>query len=449
MASFDRWRLPCLATCNMTLTDNTTVDRDNPTDIRVCFATMHFHPLYGGAALRVQRYALGLAQRGIRMSVFTQAITPKLLAEGVTSDAQNCNDPDSQRDWPLFEIMDGLPVQRTTLPTDWRRNPAFFRRVAEHCQQRRSEIDVLHFNTLGHWAIPWVHRIRRLGIPTIYMATMLGAFSSNAQRRTWQRIHRRFPLNLVDRVVVSSTVMARYFIRMGVSTQIEVIPNGVDLNRFRPIEDDGKKVRLREGLGLSPGWDIVLGIGAISPRKGTDILIESFVRSCREYRNARLVLVGPRHDQEKETLSGFRQHLENTITAANIQERVIFTGNVSNVQDYLRAADLLVFPSRREGMGNVVAEAMACGIPVIMTPFLGLPDEFGTPGKHYVLSGWEPEALAADIRKLLASAEYRRNLGHRGRHWVEQKLDVGQSLDRYASMYFELAGRRGTGRTRE
>lgn len=428
---------------------NLITDNENLAEVQVCFVSRRFYPLYGGPVLRFQRYAPGLALRGVKMSVFTQAITPKLLAErGTLSSPNGSSEPqgDDSREWPLFEIVDGLPIRRTKLPGGWRQQPAFFRRVAQHCEKRRREIDVLHFNSLDKWAIPWVRKIRRLGIPTVYTATLLGQFSPNPIRRALQRFDRRLPVNVVDRVVVSSGGMSRDLERMGVSTRIEVIPNGVDLRRFRPIEDETKKARLRYVLGLKPDWEVVVAIGPIVPRKGVDSLVDAFARICRENPNAHLVLVGPRHDLSGLAPPGFHDQLQQLICDA--QDRVHFTGPVSNVEDYLRAADLFVFPSHREGMPNVVSEAMACGIPIIMTPFLGLPEEFGSPGRHYVLSTWEPEALASEIQRLLGSAELRRNLGQEGRHWVEQKLDVNRSLDRYTSLYFELARRCGDRRPR-
>lgn len=430
----------------MTLTDSAPADQENPRDLGVCLASMRFYPLYGGPVLRFQRYAPGLAKRGVKISVFTQAITPKLLAERGTVSTTNGSSEtsrDSLGEWPLFEIVDGIPILRTKLPSGWRHKPAFFRRVATYCQQLRRDIDVLHFNSLDKWAIPWLGKIRRFGIPTVYTNTMVGNLSSHPVKRALQRLDRRVALNLVDRVVVSSSVMLRDLERLGVSTQIEVIPNGVDLDRFRPIEGETNRALLRHKLALGADWEIVLAIGPIIPRKGVDTLVDAFARISRENPNAHLVLVGPRHDLSGLAPAGFHDEIYKLISDANAQDRVHFTGPVSNVQDYLRAADLLVFPSHREGMPNVVPEAMACGIPIIMTPFLGLPEEFGMPGTHYVLSSWEPEGLASDIRSLLSSSEHRRNLGDEGRHWVERKLDVKYSLDRYASMYFELAGRCG------
>jgi glycosyltransferase involved in cell wall biosynthesis len=118
---------------------------------------------------------------------------------------------------------------------------------------------------------------------------------------------------------------------------------------------------------------------------------------------------------------------------------VTFTGAVDNVEAYLQTADVFVFPSRKEGMPNVVPEAFACGLASILTPFKGLPDEFGRPGEQYVLVERNAEALATAINAILDDPERRRQLGRRGRKWVEEHLDVEISLDRYADLYYELA----------
>ena len=415
--------------------------QNSPADIGVCLAHKFFYPVYGGGAMRFQRYAPGLARSGIRMRAFTQAVTSELMArQGSLADEDNrqVTRSDDAPEWPLLEVIDGLPVQRTELPGGWRRWPAYFRSLVRYCEERRQEIDVVQFISLQKWAAPWVPRLRRLGIGTVITCTMVGEFSSNPWKRALQRFDRRFPFQLVDQVVVSSSVMRRYLEELGVSTPIQVIPNGVDLRRFRPVANGGQKSRLRQDLGLDPNWEIVLAVGPVSPRKGTDILIDAFVRLCHERRNVRLVLVGPNGHREGETTDGFHQRLRCAIANGNAEDRVIFVGPVNNVEEYLRAADLLVFPSRREGMGNAVLEAMACGIPVVTTPFTGRPEEFGSPGTHYLLSSWEPEALAANIRKLLGNEGFRRSVGQQGRRWVEENLDVDDSLDRYATLYRDL-----------
>ena len=85
-------------------------------------------------------------------------------------------------------------------------------------------------------------------------------------------------------------------------------------------------------------------------------------------------------------------------------------------------------------------EAMACGLPVITTPFLGLPDEFGVAGVHYALSGWETDILTDDIRRFLANEQHRQRLGSKARRWVVENLDVNHSLDQYAAFYRDVVG---------
>jgi glycosyltransferase involved in cell wall biosynthesis len=117
------------------------------------------------------------------------------------------------------------------------------------------------------------------------------------------------------------------------------------------------------------------------------------------------------------------------------------TGEVSNVEEYLQAADIFVFPSRREGMPNVVPEAFASGTPTVLAPFVGLPEEFGRAGTHYVLANRTATDLADAIIALLASPQRREELAGEARRWVESKLDLERSLMLYASLYCEIAQR--------
>jgi glycosyltransferase involved in cell wall biosynthesis len=129
------------------------------------------------------------------------------------------------------------------------------------------------------------------------------------------------------------------------------------------------------------------------------------------------------------------------IMAANSPkpERITFTGEVENVENYLCAADVFVLPSRLEGFANVVAEAMASGLPAVLTPYQGLPQEFGMPGREFLLSSYEPEKLAESIAMLLDNQGMRKQLGIAARNWAEKKLDIEMSIDSYARLYRQLA----------
>ena len=90
-------------------------------------------------------------------------------------------------------------------------------------------------------------------------------------------------------------------------------------------------------------------------------------------------------------------------------------------------------------MVNVVLEAMASGIPVVLTPHIGLPKDFGKPGHHYLLADRNPDAIAAVITELMANDELCAKLGRKGRRWVEETMDIEHAIDQYAALYHELA----------
>lgn len=407
--------------------------------VGVCLGSMSFYPLYAGPALRFQRYGPGLQQRGAHLQVFTQAVTTALI-ERDGSIAQEPGEVKGTRSGtvilpPKQEMVDGMLVQRVDLPDGWMREPAYFRRLAAYCRQHRSEIDVVQLLNADFLAAPWLIQLRQLGLKLIFTHTLLSELSPNRWKQSLQRFHRRVPLNLVDAVVVSSQEMQSKIQELNPRTLVQVIPNGVDLKRFHPVPDEYQRACIRQELGLNPEWDIILAIGPIIPRKGTDVLVEAFVSLYRDYPQARLVLVGPRHDLAREDLQDFRHNLQRMITESGAGDRVIFTGPVSNVQAYLQAADFLVFPSRREGMPNVVPEAMATSLPVVMTPFTGLPVEFGKPGEQYLLSSWEPSDLSRHIRRLLDDTNLKLEMGQAARDWVASQLDLEKSLDAYMDLY--------------
>lgn len=95
-------------------------------------------------------------------------------------------------------------------------------------------------------------------------------------------------------------------------------------------------------------------------------------------------------------------------------------------------------------MANVVLEAMASELAVVMTPHIGLPPDFGQPGTHYLLADRNPEAIAAVIAELLDDDERCHKLARKGREWVEETMDLECVLDQYAALYHELAERKQT-----
>jgi glycosyltransferase involved in cell wall biosynthesis len=415
--------------------------------VDLCVAALHFHPAYAGPAIRFRRYAPGLRRRNVAMRVFTVDSTgggnPPVTATGEPQDGDPNGNGAGARPWR--DRVDEISVLRQPLRHEAGTRRGWWeyqRRLVELCERSGSRPEVLQLLSVDPWSAYFLFRIRRLGVPTIYTHTMQSSLSDRWWKRPLQRIYWPLPYRFLDCTVVSSGVMRDNLREIGVRGRIEVIPNGTDMERFRPVSRD-EKLRVRRDLGLDGEEPVVLFVGSISPRKGVDVLLEAWVRVSRSMPEARLVLVGPRHDEIRpdETVGDFFRTIEESLAAVEAPDRVVFTGAVDEVDAYYRAADLFVFPSRKEGMPNVVPEAYACGLPVVMTPFQGLPEEFGRPGEHHRLVERTPEAIARAVVDLLESEARRREMGARARAWAEERLGLATALDRYAELYRELSGR--------
>jgi glycosyltransferase involved in cell wall biosynthesis len=414
------------------------VDGTRQRPVRVCFAFRTYHPVYSGAALRFKRYAPGLQARGIEITVCTT--TPD-EAKGVAAGMENTwHDLPNGALLPVEEV-DGIPVHRIRVPdrgaagrTLW-----FNRGILEHCRRAPHRPDVVQLFTPALTGLPWLLGLRRMGISIVATRSMM----PELPRSPWRRLLRRTSMRLASRAshreVVGSEAMLEAFQEIGIDGRIKVIPHGVDLERFRPPRSAEEKAVLRSRLGLPEDARVLLFVGAIIPRKGVDHLLEAWCRLASDHEDLHLVLVGPRLDRSSPEHADFRRRLDELADASGARDRLHFTGAVDDVERYMSAADIFVFPSRREGSPNAVAEAMASGLPVVVCPFSGLTPEFGSAGTHYLLSDFVGEAIAAEVEGLLASRDLREALGRQGRKRAQMHMNIERSIDRYAELYFDLA----------
>lgn len=405
-----------------------------PPSVDVLLAAFRFHPVYAGPAIRFKRYVPGLRERGVNLRVFSAHLEDdERIGGGSIEDGQLLH-PDN---------VDGISVQRVHVGDARPKRQLFryYRALARYVGASEQRPEVVQLLTLTPWASFWYREIRRMGVPLVYTSTMMPTPGLAWYKRRFDRI----PLRWLDCVVVSTGIMRDAMGKVPARLRVDVIPNGLDLDRFRPVESTGQRETTRRRLGLESCSELVLFLGGVlNHRKGVDVLAEAWRRIAIERPEARLVLVGPHADELKPAgpqatfLEGVRRSLA---SAPGGLDRVVFTGPVDNVQDYLRAADVFVFPSRKEGMPNAVPEAFGCGLASVLTPFEGLPEEFGRPGEEYLLSPRTPGDLSEAVIGLLESPQRQRALGAAARAWVEANLGLDRSLDQYADLYRDLSER--------
>ena len=146
--------------------------------------------------------------------------------------------------------------------------------------------------------------------------------------------------------------------------KLKILKNGIDLDRFQYSPETREE--MRKELGIGPD-DYALGhIGRFSYQKNQEFIIDLAGELKIVFPQIRVILIG-----SGETM----QQIKNRVREAGLNDNVLFVGNVNNVQAYLQAMDVFVFPSRFEGLGIVGIEAQAAGLPVIAST--NVPEELG------------------------------------------------------------------------
>jgi glycosyltransferase involved in cell wall biosynthesis len=400
--------------------------------LEVCLASPLFPPDYSGAALRFSRYAPGLLERGIRLHVVAAEVGAWRPESGGRAR------DDFAHMLPQGRLLS--EVHRIPIPPDGsrsRKRRAYESGVLARCRSVDSRPHVLI--NLSRGSLGGLMRLRRTRVPMVYVQTMHDNPSSGSVKSWLSRGYSRLRYALVDRVIVSSGAMRDGLRESGVRTPIDVVPHGVDLVRFSPGDGAGRREGVRERLGLPPTSELVVFVGPVSARKGLDHLVGAWDRVAGRRPSAHLLIVGPEEDGARASGASFGTRLRTRFAGGRGGDRVHFVGAVRDVEAYLRESEVFVFPSLREGMPNVVGEAFGCGVACVLTPFLGLSEEFGEAGREYVLVEHDGKMIGDAILGLLEDPSRRRELGSQARRWAEQELSVERSLDRYAEILWGLA----------
>jgi glycosyltransferase involved in cell wall biosynthesis len=238
-------------------------------------------------------------------------------------------------------------------------------------------------------------------------------------------------LFLADGLISISSAMKREFLRAGApEALIHDIANGIDLERFSPV-DLQAKFTLRRKLRLPPDQKLFLYSGRLARGKGLEMLLRVWARIHQEASNqAHLVLVG---SGQQYALS-CEPELRHFVSINQLNSSVSFTGGVPNVQEYLQAADFFVFPSESEGLPVSLVEAAACGLPCIATRVDGNLDVIKENVTGVLVGQKDEEDLYRAISMCLADPQRFRRLGEHGRIDVIERFDVDKIFARYLDL---------------
>ena len=228
-------------------------------------------------------------------------------------------------------------------------------------------------------------------------------------------------------LAISDAVKKEVYEQVGFEKKIDVVHAPVPIEKY--IQATGKGVR--EEFGVKQTEFLIVAVGHFAEVKGWDIAVEAFVEVNKQHSNTKLLLVG------KTTSKSFYNKILMLIKNNNLEENVIFAGNRSDIPDILNVSDLFVFPSRSEGAGAALIEAMAAGLPCIATNTGGIPGIIEDGCNGFLFERDNAADLSDKIIKLIMAPELKYQLINSAKKGLE-KFTIEAYVENVFSHYQRL-----------
>lgn len=385
--------------------------------MRILKVTQSYSPFLerGGPAVKVRALARGLAARGHRVTVLTAD-----LSRG------GRNDLGEKNKWGWRSIEEN--VETIYLPTAFTFraltvNPG----LRSFCRARLADFDLVHIYGLYDLIGPAVARLSaNRGVP--YLIEPMGMYRPIDRafflKSVWRRLLGNRMIARTRRMIVTSELEREDLLEGGVPAErIRLRYNPVDLADFQTLPSPGT---FRNRWRIPPDQPLILFLSRLIPRKGADLLIEAFTEALPE--RGTLVIAGP------EGAPGYFDHLRNIAGRCGVAARVRITDALygQEKKSALADADVFALPSSYENFANVVAEAVASDVPVVVTDRCGIHSL--VDGRAGLVVPREKAAVATALRRLVEDEQLRNRL-RAGCRAVAQDLSLEKAVAALERIY--------------
>lgn len=407
--------------------------------MHILFATLGYKPAYrlGGPIHSVSAKAEELARRGHRVTVFA---TDSNLHERLPVPVDRPVDVQGVEVW-YFRHEAYLKALFPRLPYVAKATGFLYApRMAVELRRLVPRVDLVHTH------LPFIYPTLAAGRAALRFGKPLfchqrGLF--DPARLDFRALKKRLYLAAFEKPLLrgATTLFALTgeeavnYRRLGIRTPCRVLPNGVDVDRYRQRPEEGFEAR----WGIPSDAVVLLFLARLHPIKGADILLEAFLRVARAHPKAVLVMAGPDEWGMMETLRA-------RAASAGLADRVVFPGLVQDERkvDLLARADLFCLPSVAEGFSMAVLEAMASRTAVLLSPGCYFPD-VQSAGAGRVCDN-RTDALEVELKALLGDVPRLSSMGDAALRLVRSTYTWRKVVDGLLEGYEEgMARRRSRG----
>jgi glycosyltransferase involved in cell wall biosynthesis len=375
--------------------------------MKIALLSEKYTPDFGGLAISTGRLGESLASAGhdVRLFAPTGSLPPTirqtqcLSGVRVTRFGAHKRVDDTLVDW--FELL-----------------------VEEH---KREPFDVIHAYFLPMAGFVGVYAGKYLSVPSV--VSIRGNDIERAAFDPSRFSHVMYALQNAGAVTTNASVLAKKA-QAFVEHDIHLIPNGIDIERFKPME---RNEALAEMLKVESQGSKVIGFaGELREKKGLRPLLSGYAQIKKRHPATLLIVGEVRAGMDEQALAEFR--------GANPDGRIVITGQVphKDLPAYYSLMDLFVHPSLRDGMPNALLEAMACGKAVLATPVGGALDVIEDGKNGMLVNVNDANDLAEKILELFDRPEKCIALGRNAREIILNRFTPEKELEANLNVYRSL-----------
>jgi len=398
---------------------------------RICMLLESYYPVVGGMETQALNMSRSFRGEGMPVLVVTRRSDPAL---------------------PARETVEETPVYRVGPASRGSRARWFMVFTALPTLIRlRHQYDLIlvpGFRALG---ITAVLMQGLLGKPAVLKAESCGEMSGeffagglrglNLKTASWPvRLFLKLRNALLVRaralISLSADMTAEYLAGGVPPARLHVIAQSVDVDRFHPVEPAARRA-LRVKCGLPTEGLIVIFSGRLVSYKGLPNLLAVWKTLAPDFPDATLVIAGAGGVD----IFNCEAEIHRFVAEEGLAGRVIFTGAVKNVQDYLAAADIFAFPTENEAFPLALLEALASGLAAIGTTVGGIPDVLENEKNGLIIPPADGPALTRALRRLLEDPALRAALAEGALKTVREKYTRALITEQYARLFQQCLAR--------
>lgn len=326
---------------------------------------------------------------------------------------------------PIGDELKKLGVPVDLLPIKNLRNPLDIFRLMNYIRQHKP--DVIHTQLETSDALGTI-AARLLHIPSVSTLHTLEQHGTRKRKR-WRNALRWNSLNMfARRVIAVSDVAHRHYISLGFrSEKLITLYNGIDLKKFRTETE--ATLNKNDIFGVPNESTVLTTVAVLREPKGIQYLLHALPAIIEKVPNLYYAVIGD---------GPYRQNLEQLSSTLGIRERVLFMGYRSDIPEILAASDLFVLPTLVEALPTVLFEAMAAGVPVIVSNVGGVPEIVEHDVNGLLIPPADSTVLATACLRLLLDEALCNRLTTAARATVANRFDVRQQAGRLIALYDQM-----------